>query len=180
MATVTRIMLYVAITFVAVAAVGVYSMKVGDRRLDPLRKVFASGEAIHGVTPDTSVCDCVRKMTTEAIGALVVVEGTRLLGIFTERDALQRVLAEGRDPANTRVAEVMTKDPCCVGPDATVGDAMELVTRRRFRHLPVVDKGRLLAVVSSGDLTHWLVQDRRSNVLATDTAAAGVDRAVVS
>ncbi len=88
-----------------------------------------------------------------------------LRGIFTERDALIRVLAAGRDPKSVRVLEVMTPDPVSVAPDTTVDAAMALVTRRRFRHLPVVDdSGRLLAVVSSGDLTRWLVGERIGDV----------------
>jgi len=81
-------------------------------------------------------------------------------GIFTERDALTRVLAAGLDPVRVRVAEVMTRDPTSVTPDMTVDAAMALITRRRFRHLPVMQEGRLLAVVSGGDLTRWLVKDQ--------------------
>jgi CBS domain-containing protein len=62
------------------------------------------------------------------------------------------------------VSEVMTKDPYCIGPTTTVGDAMQLITERRFRHLPIVDNGNVLAVVSSGDLTRWLVQDQIGEV----------------
>jgi CBS domain-containing protein len=91
-------------------------------------------------------------------------DGGRLIGIFTERDALNKVLAGGLDPGNTNVSEVMTKDPYCISPTTTVGDAMKLITKRRFRHLPIVDNGKVLAVVSSGDLTHWLVQDQIGEV----------------
>jgi CBS domain-containing protein len=103
-------------------------------------------------------------MTTKKIGALVVMDGERLIGIFTERDALTKVLAGGLDPRSTIVSEVMTKDPYCIAPTTTVGDAMELVTKRRFRHLPIVENGKVLAIVSSGDLTHWLVKDQLGEV----------------
>jgi CBS domain-containing protein len=103
-------------------------------------------------------------MTASKIGALIVMDGERLIGIFTERDALNKVLAGGLDPGNTKVSEVMTKDPYCIPPTTTVGDAMELVTKRRFRHLPIVKNGKVLAVVSSGDLTHWLVKDQMGEV----------------
>jgi CBS domain-containing protein len=75
-----------------------------------------------------------------------------------------KVLACGLDPNKTTVSEVMTKDPFCVGPTTTVGEAMKVVTTRRFRHLPIVDNGKVLAVVSSGDLTHWLVKDQMGEV----------------
>jgi CBS domain-containing protein len=91
-------------------------------------------------------------------------DGERLIGIFTERDALNKVLAAGLDSFGTKVSEVMTKDPHCIVPTTTVGEAMELVTTRRFRHLPVVENGKVLAVVSSGDLTHWLVKDQAGEV----------------
>ena len=110
------------------------------------------------------VTECVRKMTAEKVGALIVMDGERLVGIFTERDALNKVLGAGLNPVSTKISAVMTKDPICIPPATTVGEAMELVTKRRFRHLPVVEKGRVLAVVSSGDLTHWLVKDKMGEV----------------
>jgi CBS domain-containing protein len=103
-------------------------------------------------------------MTAEKIGAVIVMDGERLIGIFTERDALNKVLAAGLDPVSTKISEVMTRDPFCIPPATTVGEAMELVTRRRFRHLPIVENGKVLAVVSSGDLTHWLVKDQVGEV----------------
>jgi len=83
------------------------------------------------------------------------------------------VLAAGLDPGRTKVAEVMTKDPICIPPTTTVGGAMELITKRRFRHLPIVDNGKVLAVVSSGDLTHWLVQDKIGEARELVELAAG-------
>jgi len=155
-----KVPMYAFILFLIVVAVGVYSMRSRDKRGTPLDTIFEKGEAIHSVGPDTSVTECVRTMTAEKIGALIVMDGERLIGIFTERDALTKVLAAGLDPVSTKVFEVMSKDPCCIPPTTTVGDAMELVTRRRFRHLPVVENGKVLAVVSSGDLIHWLVKDQ--------------------
>jgi CBS domain-containing protein len=129
-----------------------------------LGRIFGERETIHAVGPDTPVAECVRTMTTEKIGALIVMEGEKLIGIFTERDALNKVLAVGLDPVGTKVSAVMTKDPYCISPTTTVGEAMELVTKRRFRHLPIVENGKVLAVVSSGDLTHWLVKDQMGEV----------------
>jgi CBS domain-containing protein len=156
---------YIFIAFMVVIAAGVYFMRDRqDKRRTPLHEIFADGKAIHSVGPDTPVTECVRLMTGGKIGALIVMDGTRLVGIFTERDALNKVLGGGLDPKNTKVSEVMTRDPYCIRPTTTVGDAMALITKRRFRHLPVVDNGKVLAVVSSGDLTHWLVQDQMLDV----------------
>ena len=84
---------------------------------------------IHSVAPNTLVTECVRTMTGQKIGALVVMDGEKLVGIFTERDALNKVLAAGLEPGKTKVCEVMTKDPYSIPPTTTVGDAMELVTK---------------------------------------------------
>ena len=130
----------------------------------PLDKLFNERETIHSVGPNTLVTECVRTMSTKKIGALIVLDGERMVGIFTERDALNKVLAAGLEPSKTKVSEVMTKDPYSVPPTTTVGDAMELVTKRRFRHLPIVKDGKVLAVVSSGDLTHWLIKDQMGEV----------------
>jgi CBS domain-containing protein len=159
-----QVQMYVFIAFVIIVAAGVYFMRSRDKRQTPLNKIFEKGEAIHSAGPDTPITECVRLMTAGKIGALIVMEGGRLIGIFTERDALNKVLAGGLDPGNTKVSEVMTRDPYFISPTTTVGDAMKLITKRRFRHLPIVDNGKVLAVVSSGDLTHWLVQDQMGEV----------------
>jgi len=159
-----QVQMYVFIAFVIIVIAGVYFMRSRDKRQTLLNEIFEEGKAIHSVGPDTPVTECVRLMTSGKIGALIVMDGERLIGIFTERDALNKVLAGGLDPGNTKVSEVMTKDPYCIRPTTTVGDAMKLITKRRFRHLPIVDNGKVLAIVSSGDLTHWLVQDQMGEV----------------
>jgi CBS domain-containing protein len=159
-----QIQMYVLIAFVIIVISGVYFMRSRDKRQTPLNEIFEGNRSIHSVGPDASITECVRLMTAGKIGALMVMNGGRLIGIFTERDALNKVLANNLDPGNTKVSEVMTKDPYCISPTTTVGDAMQLITRRRFRHLPIVENGKVLAVVSSGDLTRWLVQDRMGEV----------------
>lgn len=152
---------YVLAVFALLVAVLVYfSRSREDRRTTPLNKIVGGRRAVHGVPPDTPVTTCVSTMTAEKIGALMVMDGERLIGIFTERDALNRVLAAGRDPRSTKVSEVMTKNPYCVPPSMTLADAMQVVTKGRFRHLPIVENDKVLAVLSSGDLTHWLVKDQ--------------------
>jgi CBS domain-containing protein len=159
-----QIQMFVLIAFVIVVIAGVYFMRSRDKRQTPLNKIFEGSRTIHSIGPSASITECVRLMTAGKIGALMVIDGGRLIGIFTERDALNKVLAGNLDPDNTKVSEVMTKDPYCISPATTVGDAMQLITERRFRHLPVVDNGKVLAVVSSGDLTRWLVQDQLGEV----------------
>ena len=162
-----QVNMFVFIIFLIIVIAGVYFYKPRDRHQTPLNKIFEEGEVIHSVGPDTPVTECVRLMTASKIGALLVMNGESLTGIFTERDALNKVLAGGLDPGNTKVSEVMTKDPYCVHPTATVGDAMALITNRRFRHLPIVDNGKVLAVISSGDLTQWLGRNRQGEIQDT-------------
>lgn len=171
--TLFRLGVYAALIVVATVFLGVHFFRSRDRRRTPLRRLLAAGNAVHAVGPEATVIDCVRKMAAEKIGALVVIDGEALVGIFTERDALNKVLAAGLDPVGTKVSAVMTADPHCVPPAMTVGEAMEAVTQRRFRHLPIVEGGRVLAVVSSRDLTHWLVGDQGEEVQRLVDLAAG-------
>jgi CBS domain-containing protein len=90
-------------------------------------------------------------MKQQGKGALLVVEGTRLSGIFTERDALFRVIAAGRDPATTKLADVMTPQPQTMHPDEPFVKALRIMHKRGFRHLPVVEHGRPLGIVSARD-----------------------------
>jgi len=95
---------------------------------------------------------------------MLVLEDGRLLGIFTERDAMVRVLGAGLEPTTTTVAEVMSRDPICVTASTTLDEAMNIVTHKRIRHLPVVQNDQVLGMISSGDLTHWLVADRSGEI----------------
>jgi CBS domain-containing protein len=162
--TFSKAVMYAFFLLVIVVSVVVYFMRSQDKRRTPLDQILGERDPIHSVRPDTPVTECVRAMTAERIGALIVMDGEKLVGIFTERDALGRVLAAGLDPGRTKVSDVMTRDPFCIAPTTTVGEAMKLVTTRRFRHLPIVENGKVLAVVSSGDLTHWLVKEQIGEV----------------
>jgi CBS domain-containing protein len=98
-----------------------------------------------------SVSEAARKMKQRTVGAILVVENERLVGIFTERDALFRVVAEGRDPNKTLLAEVMTRDPKTIHPDKPFGRALGIMHEGRFRHVPVVENGRPVGMVSARD-----------------------------
>ena len=158
--TISEILAYGSILFVLLIGALVYFVRFQDKRRSLLDTLFNERETVHSVEPNTLVTECVRTMSVKKIGALIVMDGDRLVGIFTERDALNKVLAAGLEPGKTKVSEVMTKDPYSIPPTTTVGEAMELVTKRRFRHLPIVKDGKVVAVMSSGDLTHWLVKNQ--------------------
>jgi len=171
--SVTYMFIYAFVLFVVVVGVLVYFLRSQDKRRTPLESLFTERETIHSVGPGTLVTECVRVMSAKKIGALIVMDGEKLVGIFTERDALNKVLAAGLEPSRTKVSDVMTKDPYSIPPTTTVGEAMELVTKRRFRHLPIVKNGKVLAVISSGDLTHWLVKEQVGEVQELVDLAVG-------
>ena len=156
---------YALVLITAVTVAFVCFRQSPDKRTATLQAILNDEtDTTHSVEADALVVECVRKMTDKKIGALAVMDGGKLIGIFTERDALNRVLAAGRDPRDTRVVEVMTTDPYCVSPEMTVGAAMELVTKKQFRHLPIVENGKVHALLSSRDLTNWLVKNRVGKV----------------
>jgi CBS domain-containing protein len=99
--------------------------------------------------PDITVAKAAKLMAQKNVGAVMVVEGKRLVGIFTERDALTRVIAQERDPAATTIGEVMTPDPVSVDPNEIFGRALLLMHDHGFRHVPVVENGEPIGIVSS-------------------------------
>ncbi len=120
------------------------------------------GSEVSTATPSDSVADAVRVMNEKKIGSLVVMEGRRVVGMFTERDVLTRIVGAGRDPQTTKVAAVMTKNIATVGPESTLQDVMDLYNHRRCRHLPVIADDELLGLVSIGDVSRWLSDAHRS------------------
>jgi CBS domain-containing protein len=111
-----------------------------------------SNQDIYGTESNQTVFEIVKAMVSRNIGAVPVLRDGRLVGIFSERDLMSRVVAEGLDPRATQVEEVMTKDPLTVTPTESVENCMHLMRRHGFRHLPVCDGQRLVAVVSLRDI----------------------------
>jgi CBS domain-containing protein len=116
-----------------------------------LRSVVAAKKPPVMIPAATTVAEAARQMRDANTGAAIVLEGTRLAGIFTERDALFRVLAVARDPRVTPVALVMTRDPQTIHPDKPVDEALRMMHEGRFRNVPVVEDGRPLGMVSVRD-----------------------------
>ncbi len=120
------------------------------------------GRQVHSVSPEETVLDAIHRMNEKKIGALLVMDGGRPVGMFTERDILRRVVAARRDPAEIKVAEVMSQPLIAMHPDATVEEAMAVMTEKRCRHLPIVEDEKIVGMVSIGDLTRW-VSRRQAN-----------------
>ena len=116
----------------------------------PIRTIILNQEILTAPST-TTVSDAARLMKDHKTGALMVCDKKRLVGVFTERDALFRVIAAGRDPATTLLADVMTPQPQTIHPDEPFVKALRVMHNRGFRHLPVVEHGRPLGVVSARD-----------------------------
>lgn len=156
---------YVLLIFALVVAIGIFFRTGKNRKDEPLSSLLEQKHpTIHSVGPDISVTECVRLMNEQEIGAILVMENNQLLGIFTERDAITKVLGAGLEPSYTKVRAVMSHNPICITPSTTLDEAMAIVSNRRIRHLPVVEDGKVLGMVSSGDLTHWLVKDQSGEI----------------
>lgn len=130
----------------------------------PLNKVSVSillsekSSSVFCVTEDMTIDHAVAEMNRQRIGSIIVKKNDQVCGIFTERDILTRVVAAGRDAKNTLVREVMTESYQSISSDTSVEDAMQLMTDKRVRHLPVLDDDRLVGMISIGDVTRWLLK----------------------
>jgi len=118
-------------------------------------------QAVQAVTPSTSVFDAVKLMAEKNIGALLVLEGEKIAGIITERDYARKIILMGRSSKETLVRDIMTSPVMYVRPDQTNEECMALMTDNRMRHLPVVDQGRLIGLVSIGDLVKDIISEQK-------------------
>jgi CBS domain-containing protein len=122
------------------------------------------GRGLYSVEPDDPVLEAIRQMAEHHIGALLVMKGTELQGIISERDYARKVILHGRSSAETPVWQIMSSPVLTVRPDQTVEDCMKLMTERRVRHLPVVDDGRVVGIVSIGDLVKAVIEDQQHTI----------------
>jgi CBS domain-containing protein len=122
------------------------------------------GRAIYTVEPQAVVLDAIRLMAEHHVGALLVMRGAALEGIVSERDYARKVILRGRSAADTPVRDIMTSPVLTVSLDTTVQQCMQLVTDRRVRHLPVVDGGRVVGMVSIGDLVKSVIAEQQQHI----------------
>ena len=115
-----------------------------------IRSIVEQQEVVSS-TAATSVVEAARLMKQKQVGAMMVVEDGKLIGVFTERDALFRIVADGRDPQATRLGEVMTRQPQTIHPDKPFADALRIMHQGGFRHVPVVEDGRPVGMISARD-----------------------------
>ena len=122
------------------------------------------GTNVISVSPENTVLDAAHVMNDKGIGGVVVMTGAKLVGIFTERDIMRRVVAASRDPATTLVSDVMTADPMTITADIQVAVCRAMMSARRIRHLPVVHEGGLIGVVTSGDILAFEVSQAEAQI----------------
>jgi CBS domain-containing protein len=120
------------------------------------------GAEVQTVQLTATVMEAVRVMNERKIGSVVVMDDTRLAGIFTERDVLSRVVAAGVDPVATGVSKMMTTSLQKIEPATTVAQCMEIFTEKRCRHLPVLSEGKVVGLISIGDVSRWLTDSHRA------------------
>lgn len=123
--------------------------------------IEAKGSEVISIAPDAPVIEAIRLMAERHVGALVVMEGERLAGICSERDYARKIVLQGRSSADTPVSAIMTGEVVTVRLLDTVEHCMQIVTERRVRHLPVVEGGRVVGLVSIGDLVKAVIEDQQ-------------------
>ena len=121
----------------------------------------AKSHKLLSIAPEASVLDALKLMAEKEVGALVVLEGDKLAGIFSERDYARKVILHGKSSKDTPVSEIMTHKVVCVGPDQSVEDCMALMTDKHVRHLPVIADGKLVGVVSIGDIVKAVISEKQ-------------------
>jgi CBS domain-containing protein len=119
------------------------------------------GNAVYSVEPSVTVYNALEVMVERNLGALLIIENEKFVGIFTERDYARKVILKGKASKETPIKEVMTEHPLTVTPDATIEECMKLMTSKYFRHLPVVQGDKLVGLISIGDVVKYMIDEQK-------------------
>jgi CBS domain-containing protein len=133
--------------------------------VDTVRLVLKQkGQNVWHVSPDGCVYDAIEIMADKHVGALMVVSEGNLVGVVSERDYARKVILQGKSSKQTQVKEIMTSPAIVVTPEKTVEESMRIMTEKHIRHLPVVEDGKILGVVSIGDLVKWMISAQQQTI----------------
>lgn len=134
-----------------------------DTRMGKVRNILqGKGNVVFSVAPTVTVYKAIELMSLKNIGGLLITdEQGQLLGIFTERDYARRLILKGKSSKDTLIGEIMTENPVTVSPDNSIEDCMKTMTNRFIRHLPVVDDGALVGMISIGDVVRYIIEEQR-------------------
>ncbi len=127
--------------------------------------LIAKGNESFSITPDTSVYDAVHLLAEKEIGALLVMDGPLLVGIFSERDYARQIILKGRSSENTKVREIMTSKVLHATPENDTGECMTMMTDNRIRHLPIILDSQVVGVISIGDLVRSIIAEQESTIV---------------
>jgi CBS domain-containing protein len=131
------------------------------------------GSDIWSVSPDTTVFEAIKLMAEKNIGALLVMSGGKLAGVFTERDYTRKVALQGKSSKETRVREVVASEIISVGLNDSIEECMKLITEHRTRHLPVVEGEKVVGLVSIGDLVNWIISTQNATIAQMEQYISG-------
>jgi len=131
------------------------------------------GRDVWTITPGATVLDALRLMADKDVGALLVTEGERLVGIISERDYARKVILAGKTSKDTLVEDIMTRKLFTVHPDQTVEECMTTMTDQHIRHLPVMESGKLVGLISIGDVVKWLIEDKVTTIKGLENYILG-------
>ena len=133
--------------------------------MDTIEKLLSEkGNTIWTVSPEDSVFDAIKKMSSKSVGALPVVVDEKLIGIISERDYTRKVILEGRTSKETKVKDIMTSKVFHTSPQQKVEECMAVMTQHHIRHLPVIDGGELVGMISVGDVVKYVISDQKFKI----------------
>lgn len=134
----------------------------------------AKGTVIFSIKPGVDIYSALEVMVEKNVSALLVMEEEKLVGIFTERDYARKVVLKGKHSKDTKIEEVMTADLVTIEPESTIDECMRMMTSRFIRHLPVVEEGKVLGIVSIGDVVKFIIEDQKTIIQHMENYISGI------
>lgn len=131
------------------------------------------GSTVYSIAPEAMVFDAIQLMSDKNVGALLVIERERLIGIISERDYTRKVALKGKSSKQTKVREILSEQVVRVTPSHSIEDCMRLMTEHRIRHLPVVNDDEVVGIISIGDLVNWIISAQTSTIFQLQTYISG-------